>query len=96
MKSMEEIAAQSNIVEDLNTQYDKAIEILKEAKENQQPIDEGLFKAIFGGLVGATAGPAIGKALCKTLGLDERGMLGNLLTSRLFLTALGGYMGWKN
>lgn len=93
---MEEIAAQSNIVEDLNTQYDKAIEILKEAKENQQPIDEGLFKAIFGGLVGATAGPAIGKALCKTLGLDERGMLGNLLTSRLFLTALGGYMGWKN
>lgn len=96
MKSMEEIASQSNIVEDLNTQYDKAIEILKEAKENQQPIDEGLFKAIFGGLVGATAGPAIGKALCKTLGLDEKGMLGNLLTSRLFLTALGGYMGWKN
>lgn len=93
---MEEIASQSNIVEDLNTQYDKAIEILKEAKENQQPIDEGLFKAIFGGLVGATAGPAIGKALCKTLGLDEKGMLGNLLTSRLFLTALGGYMGWKN
>ncbi len=96
MKSMEEIASQSNIVEDLNTQYDKAIEILKEAKENQQPIDEGLFKAIFGGLVGATAGPAIGKALCKALGLDEKGMLGNLLTSRLFLTALGGYMGWKN
>ena len=93
---MEEIAAQANITEDLNTQYDKAIEILKEAKENQQPIDEGLFKAIFGGLVGATAGPAIGKALCKTLGLDEKGMLGNLLTSRLFLTALGGYMGWKN
>ncbi len=93
---MEEIALQSNIVEDLDAQYDKAIELLKEAKENKQPIDEGLFGAIFGGLVGATAGPAIGKALCKTLGLDERGMLGNLLTSRLFLTALGGYMGWKN
>ncbi len=96
MKSMEEIAARGKITEDLDAQYDKAIKLLKEAKENQQPIDEGLFKAIFGGLVGATAGPAIGRALCKTLGLDEKGMLGNLLTSRLFLTALGGYMGWKN
>ena len=96
MKSMEEIAARGKITEDLDAQYDTAIKLLKEAKENQQPIDEGLFKAIFGGLVGATAGPAIGRALCKTLGLDERGMLGNLLTSRLFLTALGGYMGWKS
>lgn len=96
MKTMEEIAEQGMLNEDLDKQYDNAIKILQEARENQQPIDEGLFKAIFGGLVGATAGPALGKALCKTLGLDEKGMLGNLLTSRLFLTALGGYMGWKN
>ena len=96
MKTMEEYANQDMLKEDLDKQYDKAIQMLQEAKENQQPIDEGLFKAIFGGLVGATAGPALGKALCKALGLDERGMLGNLLTSRLFLTALGGYMGWKN
>ena len=75
--------------------YDEAIAKLIEAKENGTPIDEGLFGAIFGGLTGAVAGPAIGRALCKTLGLDEKGMLGNLLTSRLFLTALGGYMGWK-
>ena len=34
MKSMEEIAAQGNITEDLDAQYDKAIELLKEAKEN--------------------------------------------------------------
>lgn len=95
MKTMQEIA-DLNITEDLDKQYDDAIRLLKEAKANQQPIDEGLFKAIFGGLVGATAGPALGKALCKALGLDEKGMLGNLLTSRLFLTALGGYMGWKN
>ena len=96
MKSMEEIAAQVNINEDLDAQYDKAIKILKEAKENQEPIDEGLFKSIFFFFFSATAGPAIGRALCKTLGLDEKGMLGNLLTSRLFLTALGGYMGWKS
>ena len=75
--------------------YDETIAKLMEAKENGTPIDEGLFGAIFGGLSGAIAGPAIGRAICKALGLDERGMLGNLLTSRLFLTALGGYIGWK-
>lgn len=96
MKTMQEMANETPIVEDLDKQYDDLIQKLQEAKENQQPIDEGLFKAIFGGLVGATAGPALGRALCKALGLDEKGMLGNLLTSRLFLTALGGYMGWKN
>ena len=93
---MEEIANQEVVTEDLNKQYDDMIALLQEAKKNQTPIDEGLFGAIFGGLTGAVAGPAIGRALCKTLGLDEKGMLGNLLTSRLFLTALGGYMGWKS
>ena len=101
MKTIEEIVNQTKdveqevLIEDLDAQYDKMIELLKEAKENHQPIDEGLFGSIFGGLTGAVAGPAIGKALCKALGLDERGLLGNLLTSRVFLTALGGYIGWK-
>ena len=71
------------------------MEKMREAKENKEPIDEGLFGAIFGGLSGAIAGPAIGKAICKAMSIDERGMLGNLFTSRLFLTALGGYIGWK-
>ena len=93
---MEEIANQEVVTEDLNKQYDDMIALLQEAKKNQTPIDEGLFGAIFGGLTGAVAGPAIGRAFCKTLGLDEKEMLGNLLTSRLFLTALGGYMGWKS
>lgn len=75
--------------------YDDLIAKLQEAKENGMPIDEGLFGSIFGGLTGAVAGPAIGRAVCKALSIDERGMLGNLLTSRLFLTALGGYIGWK-
>lgn len=94
MRTMEEVAAQGG--NNLTEQYNKVIELLENARDTEQPIDEGLFKSIFGGLTGAVAGPAIGRALCKTLGLDERGMLGNLLTSRLFLTALGGYMGWKS
>lgn len=97
MKTMDDfnIQEEKRINENLDAQYDKMIEILVEAKESHTPIDEGLFGSIFGGLSGAVAGPAIGKAFCKALGIDERGMLGNMLTSRLFLTALGGYIGWK-
>ena len=96
MKTIQEILNATDIQISESTMYDDMIAKLTEAKENGTPIDEGLFGAIFGGLTGAVAGPAIGRALCKTLGLDEKGMLGNLLTSRLFLTALGGYMGWKS
>ena len=96
MKTIQEIANENNVQISESSMYDDMITKLTEAKENGTPIDEGLFGAIFGGLTGAVAGPAIGRALCKTLGLDEKGMVGNLLTSRLFLTALGGYMGWKS
>ena len=91
---MDEIA--NPIDEGLQNQYDKIINLLEEAKNENTPIDEGLFGSIFGGLAGAVAGPALGKAFCKALGINEKGMLGNLITSRLFLTALGGYVGWKN
>lgn len=96
MKSMKEIAEQDNICQ-LNESrvYDELISNLQEAKENNIPLDEGLFGSIFGGITGAVAGPAIGKSICKALSIDEKGMLGNLLTSRLFLAALGGYIGWK-
>ena len=36
------------------------------------------------------------KAICKILGVDERGQFGSLLTSRMMTTALGAAMGWKN
>lgn len=83
------------ITEDLNKQYDDIIERLQEAKEKGLPIDEGLFGSIFGGIAGATAGPSVMKAVCHVLGIDERGALGNLMTSRLILTALGVKLGWK-
>ena len=63
---------------------------------NNTPIDEGLGKALLGGLAGATVGPAIMKAVCRVLGINETGPMGNLMTSRLVLTAMGGYLGWKN
>ena len=98
MKTIEEIVDNNIqvVTEDLTEQYNNIISLLQEARENNTPLDEGLFGAIFGGLSGAVAGPAIGKAFCKALGIDERGSLGNLMTSRLVLGAVGTYVGWKN
>lgn len=76
--------------------YDEMIQILTEAKENNIPLDEGIGKAILGAAAGVTIGPSIMKAVCKVLGISESGALGNLMTSRLVLTALGGYLGYKN
>lgn len=76
--------------------YDDIIKALNEAKENNIPLDEGIGKAILGAAAGVTVGPAIMKSVCKVLGISETGALGNLMTSRLVLTALGGYLGYKN
>ena len=76
--------------------YDDIIKALNEAKENNIPLDEGIGKAILGAAAGVTVGPAIMKAVCRVLGISETGALGNLMTSRLVLTALGGYLGYKN
>lgn len=96
MKSMEEIAQENIQITEEQKAYDDIIAALMEAKENNTPIEEGLGKALLGGLAGVTVGPAIMKAVCKVLGINEGGALGNLMTSRLVLTAMGGYLGWKN
>ena len=96
MKSMETIAQETITINEEQQAYDNLIQILQEAKANNTPIDEGLGKAILGGLAGATVGPAIMRAVCRVLGINENGPMGNLMTSRLILTAMGGYLGWKN
>ena len=76
MKSLEEVAnsvEEQVITEDLI--YDDLIKRLQECKEQNIPIDEGFFKAIFGGLGGATIGPPIMKGICKVLGIDEKGSI---------------------
>lgn len=76
--------------------YDEIINALNEAKENNIPLDEGIGKALLGGLAGITVGPAIMKGVCKVLGINETGALGNLMTSRLINAALAAYLGYKN
>ena len=67
------------------------------AQEEGKPIDdvmdEGLFTALLGGVAGATIGPAIMKAICKILGIDQNGTLGKLMTSSLVMSALGAELG---
>lgn len=92
---MEEIANENIISEDLDKQYDEIIEKLQKAKEEKQPIDEGLFSSILGGAAGLTFGPSVMKAVCNALGVDERGTLGSLLTSRTILTIVGAKIGWR-
>lgn len=93
MKSLEEIAQETEITEDLDVQYDRVIEALQKAKEEQLPIDEGLLGALVGGAAGFTFGPRIMKAICSALGIDEKGALGSLMTSRLIMTAVAGKIG---
>ena len=95
MKSMEEIAAndQQNITEDIDTQYDMVIEALQKAKEEKTPIDEGIIGALVGGAARLTFGPRVMTAIGNALGIDTKGALGSLMTSRLILTAVAGKLG---
>ena len=83
----------NQVKEDLS--YDDIIEKLKEAKEKEMPIDEGVLGSIFGGLAGATVGPKIMRAICNALGVDEKGAFGSLLTSKLILGIVGAKLGWR-
>lgn len=68
---------------------------LVEQLEKNKELDEGVLGGILGGVAGALIGPAVGKAICKVLGIDPKGTLGTLLTSRLVTTAFGVSLGAK-
>lgn len=93
MKTITELNDNMTITEDLN--YDDIIQKLQEAKEQNLPIEEGIFGAIGGAVLGAALGPKLGGAICKALGVDPKGSFGSLLTSRLVMGAIGTTMGWK-
>ena len=93
MKTIEDIVKSEPINEELI--YDNIIKKLTEAKENGTPIDEGLFGAIGGAVLGTAFGPKLGGALCKALGVDPKGTFGSLLTSKLVMGSIGLTMGWK-
>lgn len=51
-------------------------------------VEEGLLGSIIGGVAGFIIGPAVGKVVANALGI-ERGILYDMLTSRLVSAALG-------
>lgn len=94
MKKISEDANQivlneSQLIE-VESASEQIAELIKKGK-----IDEGVIGSLIGGLTGVTIGPSIGKAICKALGI-ERGLLYDLLTSRIFTTAVASYIGLKN
>ncbi len=68
---------------------------IAENKPVEDIIDEGLLSALVGGVIGGTAGKSIMQAVCRALGVSENSTLGQLLTSRAVLTAVGSYLGYK-
>lgn len=94
MKTLDEFTQEQTQINE-SIMYDDMIQKLQEAKEAGKPIDEGLFGAIIGGIAGITIAPSVMKAICKILGIDVKGQFGNLMTSRLVLTALCTEMGWR-
>ena len=75
--------------------YDDIINSLQESKEQCKPIEEGLFTGLFAGAAAFTVGPTIMKAVANVLGIDLKGPLGSLMTSRLILTAVGAKLGYR-
>ena len=62
------------------------------AEHDIKDIDEGLLGSTIGGVAGLVAGPALGKIIANALGI-EKGILYDMLTSRLVTTALGAAIG---
>lgn len=64
-------------------------EILKEFGDKKlSELDEGILGRILGGVTGFIVGPAIGRVIANALGI-EKGIIYDMLTSRLVTTALG-------
>lgn len=64
-------------------------------KSAGEAIEEGMIGGILGGMTGAMIAPGIMKSICKVLGISENGTLGQLLTSKLVLGAVGAHIGSK-
>jgi len=113
MRSFDEIVKDSNITTKTLNEFivlsDTDFSFLNESEKQEvqeilhkfgnkrvDELDEGILGSILGGLAGFIVGPAIGKVIANALGID-RGIIYDMLTSRLVSTALGAaitkYMG---
>ena len=82
-----------DFTQDEINEAEKIYDEISSKLEKGEDLEEGFLSGLIGGGVGALAGPAIGRAICKALGIKEDGTLGKLLTSRLVTTAIGIALG---
>lgn len=76
----------------IESKADEISNAIKESIKNGEELDEGFFGTLLGGVAGMTAGAAIMKAVCKTLGI-EKGLIFDLLTSKVVCAAAGAAIG---
>lgn len=62
-------------------------------KFDNEVTNEGFMGSIFGGLAGFALGKTVGKMIAKVLGIKEKGVMYDMLTSRLVGAALGAALG---
>lgn len=82
-ESKEEVIIQELITQFINEAKNEETDAIDLSK-----IDEGFLKKVLGGVAGFAVGPALGRTIAHALGI-EKGVLYDMLTSRLVTTALG-------
>lgn len=98
MKTINDITnQQATLNESVQNLKDYINEVASKSAEsgNAVEIDEGLLGSLVGGIIGGTAGKSIMQAVCSALGVNEKSTLGQLLTSRIVLTAVGAKLGYS-
>ena len=104
--SMLKESLQTEWTVELEEKVDKALEeFVKQYANNDGTFDlerfdydttnEGFFGSIFGGLAGFALGKTVGKMIAKVLGIGPKGVMYDMLTSRLVGAALGIALGKK-
>jgi len=88
---------ESELIKDLTPdqiqEAEKTYAMIVEKLNRGEEIDEGFFTGLLGAGAAALIGPSVMKAVCKTLGISEQGVLGQLLTSKLVLASIGYTIG---
>lgn len=100
--SIHKILLESQLTEDQLSSIDSIVKEIVEQCNNGKDLDlllenaveEGFLGSILGGLTGFALGKTIGSALARVLGV-EKGILYDLLTSRLVAAAIGSSLGKK-
>ncbi|MBR4589625.1 MAG: hypothetical protein IKO36_03085 [Bacteroidaceae bacterium] len=100
LMELNESIKNEELSEEDNAIIDSVVNRISESVKNgedlekvmEEIVNEGLLGSIVGGLVGISLGSAVMKAVAKVLGV-EKGILYDLLTSKVCCAAVGVVMG---